>query len=146
MREEKKKRFGSQYPVRKVCVVNKFARSNYEISDKLETGIEKGTEQGPLCAGSVQLKDAYCRIKDGELWLYNCHISKHKTTGKYFQHEEKRARKLLVHRKELLKLKQQTDKEGMTIVPLRIYMNTVHKIKVEILVILGLQKMDVNGN
>jgi SsrA-binding protein len=140
----KKDNAASQATVKRVCATNKFAKSNYELGKKFEAGISLvGTEVGPVASGACQMQDAYCRVKDGrELWIYNLFIGPHKTTGKYFQHVEKRPRRLLVHKKEILELKMASAREGQTIVPLRIYLNTSHKIKVEIALGTGKKKYD----
>jgi SsrA-binding protein len=132
-----------KHTVKRVCATNKYARSSYDIGKKFEAGISLvGTEVGPVASGQCQLRDAYCRVKDGELWIYNLFIGPHKTTGKYFQHVEKRPRRLLVHKKEMLELKYSSDRDGQTIVPLRIYLTATHKIKVEVALGQGKKKYD----
>jgi SsrA-binding protein len=98
--------------------------------------------KAPIVSGSCQLRDAYCRVRDGELWIYNLFVGPHKTTGKYFQHQEKRPRRLLVHKKEVLELRNAAEREGQTIVPLRIYLNAEHRVKVEIAIGKGVKKYD----
>lgn len=132
-----------KHTVKRVCATNKYARSSYDIGKKFEAGISLvGTEVGPVASGQCQLRDAYCRVKDGELWIYNLFIGPHKTTGKYFQHVEKRPRRLLVHKKELLELKFSSDRDGQTIVPLRLYLTASHRIKVEVALGQGKKKYD----
>ena len=80
---------------RRQVASNRLARRNYEILSEYEAGISLvGTEVKSARAGKINLRDGYCRLKDGECWLHNVHISQHLTTGQYFQHIETRARAL----------------------------------------------------
>ena len=72
------------------------------------------------------------RVKDGECWLENVHIAQHGTTGSYFQHDEVRPRRLLLHKREIVKLKSQVDRQGLTIVPMACYFNEQSRLKVNI--------------
>ena len=72
--------------------------------------------------GNANLRDGYCSFRDGEILLLNVHISPHKNVGAYFNHDPLRNRKLLLHKKEIIKLKSITEKKGMTIIPLSIYL------------------------
>jgi len=102
---------------------NRFARHQYEILETMETGIELvGTEVKSIRAGQANLRDGFCLIRKGELLLHNVHISPHKHAGNYFNHEPLRTRKLLAHKKEIIKLKGQVDKKGLTIIPLNIHL------------------------
>ena len=115
--------------------VNRLAFRNYEIIDTMEAGIElKGTEVKSIREGKMNLRDGYVRAtKDGRgCILYNVHISKHRFSGEYFQHEERRPRQLLVHKEQARRLKQQTEADGMTIVPLKAYFNDQNRVKLEI--------------
>ena len=90
-----------------------------------------------LCAASAlpvsyAAGDGYCKVKDGECWLENVHIAQHSTTGRFFQHEETRARRLLLHKAEIRKLGAECDQKGLTIVPLSAYFNEENRLKVEI--------------
>jgi SsrA-binding protein len=117
-----------QHTIKRICATNKYAKSSYEIGKKFEAGISLvGTEVGPVASGQCQLRDAYCRVRDGELWIHNLFIGPHKTTGKYFQHVEKRPRRLLVHKKEVLELMYASARDGQTIVPLKIYLTATHR-------------------
>ncbi len=110
---------------------NRAAFHNYFISEKLEAGlILKGTEVKSLRDGACNLKDAYARVKDGEVFLYNCHITPY-AHGSIFNHEPLRPRKLLLHRREILRLHKEQDMAGQTLIPLRIYLKD-GKIKIEI--------------
>jgi len=116
--------------------VNRIAYRNYEIVETLEAGISlKGTEVKSIRDGKMNLRDGYVRAdKNGRsCTLYNVHISKCSQVGaEYFQHEEMRPRPLLVHKAQARKLMQQTEQQGMTIVPLKAYWNDQNKLKVQI--------------
>jgi len=112
---------------------NKLARRNYEILEDFEAGISLvGTEVKSCRAGKCQLRDGYCRIKDGECWLYNVNIARHATAGSFFQHDEIRPRRLLLHKREIAKLAEAVDQKGLTLVPLSAYFNEKSFLKVSI--------------
>ncbi|MFA5603724.1 MAG: SsrA-binding protein SmpB [Bacilli bacterium] len=116
-------------------IKNRQAHFNYEIIDTFETGIVlKGTEIKSIRNGSVNLKDSYAIIKNNEVFLLNMHISHYKQ-GNIFNHEETRTRKLLMHKKEIIKLNNYITTEGLTLIPLKLYFK---KNKAKIL--LGLAK------
>lgn len=101
---------------------NRKAKHNYQIFDTLEAGIVlTGTEIKSLKDGKANIKDSYATIKNGEIFLLNMHISTYEN-GNIFNHEETRTRKLLLHKKEILKLKDKIKLEGYTLVPLKIYL------------------------
>jgi len=83
------------------------------------------------------MKDSYVRVKDGEVWWLQAHISNLNNVYKAFKHEEKRARKLLLHKKEIAKLAGYTSEKGYTLVPLKIYFNNKNKAKLEIAIAKG---------
>ena len=98
---------------------NRLARHQYEILETLETGIELlGTEVKSIRAGKANLKDGFCLIRKGEMRLHNVHISPHLFASGYFNHDPLRVRKLLAHRREIEKFKNQLDKKGLTLIPL----------------------------
>ena len=102
---------------------NRFARHQYEILETLETGIELlGTEVKSIRAGKTNLRDGFCLIRKGELQLHNVHISPHKQASNYFNHDPLRVRKLLAHRREIDKFKDQLDRKGLTLIPLSIHL------------------------
>ena len=102
---------------------NKYAKFQYEIINTIEAGIALlGTEVKAIRDGKVNLRDGYCTFRDGEILLKNVHISPHKNVGAYFNHDPLRDRKLLIHKKEIVKLKMNAEKKGLTIVPLSIYL------------------------
>ena len=102
---------------------NRYARFQYEIYETIEAGIELlGTEVKSIRNGKANIRDGYCSFRGGEIFLLNVHISPHKNVGVFFNHDPLRNRKLLLHKKEIIKLKINTEKKGMTIVPLSIYL------------------------
>ncbi len=118
---------------KKIIAKNKKAFFDYEILEKYEAGIVlEGSEVKAIRQGRVNLKDSFVRIIKGEPFLLNAHISHLDTTNPYFKPDERRARKLLLHKKEIDKLLGKVTKEGLTIVPLSIYLNHKNLVKVEI--------------
>lgn len=111
---------------------NRKARRDYHISEVYEAGIElKGTEVKSIRAGKVNLSDAFARVERGQLFLYGCDIQPWETAGNWFQHESRRPRRLLVHKKEILKLEQASAIKGATLPCLRMYWKN-RRVKVEI--------------
>lgn len=102
-------------------IQNRKARYEYEILDTYEAGIElKGTEIKSIRNGQANLKDSYAIIKNNEVLILGMHISHYKE-GNIFNHDETRTRKLLLHKKEILKLKARLEQEGLTLIPLSLY-------------------------
>ena len=102
-------------------VINRKANYDYEIIDTYEAGVVlTGTEIKSIRLGRITLKDSYAIIKNNEIFLLNVHISSYEQ-GNRFNHDELRTRKLLLHKKEIIKLKEKIDKEGFTIIPLKLY-------------------------
>jgi SsrA-binding protein len=100
---------------------NRQASFRYHLLERLECGIVlTGTEVKSLRQGAVQLKDGYAGVRDGELWLHNVHIAPYPPAARA-NHEPERARKLLVHRRQLDRLVGQTQERGLTLVPTRMY-------------------------
>ena len=107
---------------RKVISTNRKAFHDFLIFDKFVAGIVlTGTEIKSIRAGQVNLKDSFAKIEKGEIFLYNCHISKFEQGNRY-NHEPERTRKLLLNKKEILKMEGKIKKEGYTIVPLEIFL------------------------
>ena len=105
----------------KVVAENRKARHDYFVEDRYEAGIIlTGTEIKSIRAGRVNLKDSYAEIVDGEVWLNQMHISPYEQ-GNRFNHEPLRKRKLLLHRSEISKLVGKVQQQGMTLIPLKIY-------------------------
>jgi len=114
------------------AAVNRRARFNYEIGQTYEAGIAlTGTEVKSLREGRSNIADAYAGERNGEMWLYNAYIPEYLQANR-FNHETRRPRKLLLHGREISRLVGAVDREGMTVVPLRIYFNDRGRAKVEL--------------
>ncbi|WP_314793221.1 SsrA-binding protein SmpB [Eggerthia catenaformis] len=125
----------------KVIANNKKAYHDYFIIDTYEAGIElQGTEIKSIRNGSVNLKDSFIRIKKGEAFVENMHIAPY-DQGNIFNHEPRRLRKLLLHKKEIRKLEKSIQEQGLTIVPTKLYFNT-SKAKLEIALVKGKKLFD----
>jgi len=119
-------------PAQRAAAVNRRARFNYEIGQTFEAGIAlTGTEVKSLRDGKSSIADAFAGEKDGELWLYNAYIPEYLQANR-FNHKPRRARKLLLHRREMNRLIGAVQREGMTVVPTKIYFNDRGRAKVEI--------------
>lgn len=119
-------------PAPKVAAANRRARFNYEIGQTFEAGIVlAGTEIKSLRAGQSSIADSYASEKGGEMWLYNAYIPEYLQANR-FNHETRRPRKLLLHKREIGRLANAVQREGMTVVPLRIYFNDQGRAKVEL--------------
>lgn len=122
-------------------ILNRKARYDYEIEETYEAGIVlTGTEIKSIREGKVNIKDSYAMIRNNEIYLLNTHISQYKE-GNIFNHEEDRTRKLLLHKKEILKLRDKLEVEGYTLVPLKIYF-----VKNKAKVLIGVAKGKKNYN
>jgi len=125
----------------KLIASNKKAFHDYFIVQKFEAGLAlTGTEVKSLRAGRANLKDSYVTIKDGEAFLLGAHISPY-SHGNLENHDPERTRKLLLHRRELEKLKKETTEKGLTVVPLRLYFKGA-RVKAEIAVVRGKKQYD----
>src|ERR1700736_3927736 len=125
---------------RAAAVTRGAAHSSF-LLEKFEAGIAlPGTEVKSVRAGLSNLKDAYGLLKDGELWLLNCHIGPYEH-GNIFNHAPLRTRKLLVHKEEIRKLIGKTQQKGLTLIPTRMYFKN-GKVKVEIALAKGKQLWD----
>lgn len=103
---------------------NRRARFDFFIEDTLEVGIVlKGSEIKPLRAGRVSIVESYAEVKEGEIYLVNANIETHGNTNKKWQHDPKRPRKLLLHKKEANRLIGSVERKGITLVPLGLYFN-----------------------
>jgi len=101
--------------------VNRRARHDYHIDETVEAGLVlTGSEVKSLRAGKAQLKDSHARIKNGEVWLFNAHISEYRPSAQ-FGHEPTRSRKLLLHKREIERLIGKVKERGLTLIPLRLY-------------------------
>ena len=115
----------------KVIAKNRSAFHNYFIEERFEAGIELcGTEVKSIRAGKVNLKDSFCQVKNGELFVYAMHISPYEK-GNVFNREPRRDRRLLMHKREIRKLYALVKQDGYTLVPLSVYFKNA-KVKVEV--------------
>ncbi len=122
---------------------NRRARHEYSIEDTFEAGLVlRGTEIKSIRAHRVSLADAYARIERDEAWIVGLHIAPWESTDVRFNHEPKRARKLLLHRSEIIELLVRTKAKGLTLVPLRIYITDNGKAKLELGLAKGKQTWD----
>ena len=123
------------------AAVNRVAAHNYSLLEKFETGVAlTGTEVKSVRAGQANLKDSYGLLKDGELWLLNCHIGPY-DHGNIFNHAPLRTRKLQVHKEEIRKLIGKTQQKGLTLIPTRLYFKN-GRVKVELALAKGKQLWD----
>ncbi len=119
-------------PNRKVVADHRQARYHYEIGETFEAGIQlTGTEVKSLREGKARIAESHAAEYGGELYLYNAYIPEYLQANR-FNHETKRPRKLLLHKREIAKLANAVQREGMTIVPLRLYFNERGMAKVEL--------------
>lgn len=122
-------------------IKNRQASFNYFIEDTIECGIElMGTEIKSIREGKANIKDSYAIVRNDEVYLLNMNISKY-TNGTHFNHDETRTRKLLLHKKEILKLKDMININGYTLIPLKIYFKN-NKAKIELGICKGKKNYD----
>lgn len=127
--------------MRVVCT-NRKARHDYEIVETYEAGIVlKGTEVKALREGRANLKDSYAKIKNGEIFLINAHISPY-AYGNLNNHEPERERKLLMHKREIMRLLGKVKERGYTLIPLSLYFNDRNRVKVELALAKGKSAYD----
>ena len=118
-------------PGEKVLVTNRKAFFNYEILDRVEAGVSlRGTEVKSIRDGGLSFRDAYVEFREGELFLVGCRIGPY-SHGNLLNHAEERDRKLLLHKREILKLGGKATQKGFTIVPLKAYLKN-GRVKLEI--------------
>ena len=142
-KEQQIARASSAHPAREGTIaVNRRARHEFSIEDTIEVGLVlTGTEIKSIRAGRVSLAEAYARIERGEAWLVGAHIAEW-PGGNRFNHEPKRTRKLLLHRDEIDTLAVKTKAKGLTLVPLRLYIDERSHAKLEIGLARGKQTHD----
>ncbi|KAJ56961.1 SsrA-binding protein [Actibacterium mucosum KCTC 23349] len=129
-------------PNYKVIAENRRARYDYAIEDDLECGVVLlGSEVKSLRVGQSNIAESYANVEDGELWLINSYIAPYEQ-AKTFGHEERRKRKLLVSKKELANLWADTQRKGMTLVPLVMYFNHKGQVKLKIGIAKGKKNVD----
>tara|TARA_B100000315_G_scaffold259931_1_gene318185 strand:+ start:10474 stop:10950 length:477 start_codon:yes stop_codon:yes gene_type:complete len=125
-----------------IAARNRKARHNYFIEDNVEAGIAlQGTEIKSIRAGRASIEEAYASEEGGELFLINAYIPEYQAGGRD-QHETRRPRKLLLHKKELAKMFNAVNREGMTIVPLSLYFNKRGMLKVDLGMAKGKRQYD----
>lgn len=125
----------------KIIAQNRKVRYDYFIEDELEAGLVlKGTEVKSLRLGKANLKDAYARVKDGEVYLYQMHIGPY-PFAYYDNHDPLRPRKLLLHKREIKRLYGKVNEKGFTLVPLKIYFKD-GKVKITLALVKGKRKYD----
>ncbi|MEZ7812198.1 MAG: SsrA-binding protein [Paracoccaceae bacterium] len=129
-------------PNSKLIAENRRARFDYFIEDTVETGVMLfGSEVKSLRMGGSNIAESYASVERGELWLINSYVAPY-LQAKTFGHEERRHRKLLVSKKELSRLWNATAREGMTIVPLKVYFNDRGKVKILVGIAKGKKNQD----
>ena len=127
---------------KEINIINKKAAFNFFISATYEAGIIlTGTEIKSVREGKVNLSDSFCFLRNGELWIKNMHISEY-APGSYNNHIAKRERKLLLNKSELIKLASKLREKGITIVPIKLYINDRNYAKLQIGLAKGKKKFD----
>ncbi len=125
----------------KVIATNRKARHDFFLEDPLEAGLSLlGTEIKSIRAGQVSLKEAYIEVNDSEAWLVNAHIAPYESAAQ-FNHDPRRRRRLLLHKREIRRLFDRVRQKGYTVVPLRLYLKR-GRAKVEIALARGKRKYD----
>ena len=128
--------------MKRLVTNNKKASFEYFIVETYEAGIELiGTEVKAIREKTCQISESYIQIKNNEMYILNMNIPEY-TYGNVFNHEPTRIRKLLMHKKEILKMSMKVKKEGMTIIPLKVYFNNDNRIKLEIALAKGKHAVD----
>ncbi|TKI71275.1 SsrA-binding protein SmpB [Sulfurimonas crateris] len=122
---------------------NKKAYFDYFLEEKFEAGLVlKGSEIKAIRAGRVNLKDSFIRFVNGEAFLFNAHIGRLETTHHFYAHEERGSRKLLLRKKQIVKMIKAVEKDGYTVVPLQLYFNDRNIVKIQIAIAKGKQLHD----
>ena len=123
---------GSERVVKKIVAENRKARFNYEIIDTYEAGLVlKGTEVKSLREGKANIAESYATDEGGEMWLINSYLPEYLQANR-FNHEPRRRRKLLLSKREASRLQSAINREGMTLIPLKIYFNDQGRAKLEL--------------
>jgi SsrA-binding protein len=124
-------------PNNKIAAENRKARFSYEVLDTLEAGLVlTGTEVKALRGGHANIQESYASVEGGEIWLINSYLPEYLQANR-FNHEPRRRRKLLFSKREMARLAQSVEREGMTLVPLKIYFNDRGRAKIQIAVARG---------
>jgi len=135
---------GKKQPERNIRIVaeNRKARHNYEILETFEAGIELvGTEVKSLRAQAPSLAESYAEVKDGEVFLVNAHIPEF-SHGNVQNHQPRRPRRLLLHKKQINKFAAATQRQGLTLIPLRLYFNEKNRAKLALALAKGKKRHD----
>ncbi|NYZ11992.1 SsrA-binding protein SmpB [Azospirillum sp. RWY-5-1] len=128
---------------RRLAAQNRRARFDYFIEDTLEAGLMlTGTEVKSLRSGRASINESYAGLDHGELYLFNAYIPEYLQAGRWLQHEVRRPRKLLVHKRELNKLMGAIKQKGVTLVPMTVYFNDRGIAKVQVGLATGKRKVD----
>ena len=126
----------------RVAAENRKARYNYTIEDTLEAGLVlTGSEVKSLRAGRANIAESYARTEDGEIYLVNAHIAEYKQAGP-FGHDPRRPRKLLLHKRQIARLAASVQRDGATLVPLKLYFNDRGIAKLLLGLAVGKRKFD----
>ena len=126
----------------KVVAQNRKARHDYEVLETYEAGLQlKGSEVKSLRAGQVQMREAYARVDDGEIWVHGLHIAPYSHASSFGVVDPDRTRKLLMHKREIEELGSRTTMEPLTIVPMAIYFKD-GKAKIEVALARGRKRYD----
>src|SRR5690349_25178890 len=129
-------------PVRKIAADNRKARFNYEIGEVFEAGVAlTGSEVKSLRAGKATIGESYADARGGEIWLVNSNIPEYREANR-LNHTPKRPRKLLLHKRQINKLIGAVEREGMTLVPLKVYFNERGRAKIELALARGKKLYD----
>ncbi|CAM9731816.1 unnamed protein product [Ectocarpus sp. 6 AP-2014] len=122
----------------KVIATNKKARRNYEILEKFVAGIELvGSEVKSCRMSKINMDEGFAQAKKGQCFLHGIHIAECGVSNRFYQHEPRRPRRLLLHKREIKKLEDKVAQKGMTVVPLKIFFDDNNRLKVEIGLALG---------
>lgn len=117
----------------KSIIKNKLGYYEYTILDKYIAGIKlQGSEVKSIRKGKVSIGESYCFISNGEIFIKGMHISEHKEAGKYFNHQPTRDRKLLLNKKEIIKISEKISQKGFTLIPLEVILTNTGFVKLEI--------------
>ncbi len=124
-------------------IINRKAYHDYFIVDEYEAGIELlGSEVKSVRLGKMNLKDSFIKIKNGEAFLINTHISQYEMSSNFDKYEPTRSRKLLLHKREIYKLDGKSREKGMSIIPLSAYFNKKNLLKIKIALVKGKHTFD----
>lgn len=123
-------------------IQNKKASYDYEFVETFEAGIVLvGTEVKSIYLGRANLTDAYCAVKDGEIWLLNLDVEPYDKSS-HFAHERRRERKLLMHKKQIELVKRKSQEKGLAVIPFRVYFNEKGRVKVAVALARGKREYD----